>query len=92
MSALANSTSTNGPVGTVLGDGSTGLRMTTQERQVAELVSTGCSYKRIGSELELDRLRVGRIVSAIATRIPGQGNPRQQVSAWMWVYGGGNDT
>lgn len=78
------------PIGTVLGPGSTSLRMTPREEQVATLVALGYSYKRISAALSgsLSDTNVARHVSAVAARIPGAGSPRQKVSAWMWVYGG----
>lgn len=72
------------PVGTILGPGSTSLRLTEREHQVATMVSMGYSYKRINHSLGVSN--AGRVVSDIAKRIPGAGNPRQKVSAWMWTY------
>lgn len=73
------------PVGTVLGPGSTALRLSERETQVALLVACGRSYKRINSELGI--ANSGHVIAKIAQRIPGDGNPRQKVSAWIWVYG-----
>lgn len=72
----------------VLGPGSTGLLLTERERQVAELVAVGFSYRRIAHALSLaGKNSVGEHVAAIARRIPGQGSPQQRVSAWMWCFG-----
>ena len=74
--------------GGVLGLGSTGLQLTERERQVAELVAVGYSYRRIAHTLSLSgKCSVGEHVAAIARRIPGQGSPQQRVSAWMWCFG-----
>ena len=75
------------PVGTVLGPGSTGLRMTPREEQVATLLSLGYNYKRIAHSLGISMGGVGDHVAAIAARIPGTGRPQTKVSAWMWTYG-----
>lgn len=77
-----------GPVGTVLGTGSTSLQLTDRERQVADLVALGWSYKKIGSHLGLTKFSVGAVVAQIGKRIPGTGgDPKMKVSAWIWVYG-----
>ena len=76
-----------GPVGTVLAEGSTGLRMSRTERQLAEFIATGQSYKVIAHRMGMPLGTLGTYVAKLAARIPGQGNPRQKVSAWMWVYG-----
>lgn len=75
------------PVGSVLGEGSTSLRMADHELQVATYVAIGFSYKKIGNLLGISTSNVGACVARLAQRIPGEGNPRQRVSAWMWVYG-----
>lgn len=76
-----------GPVGTVLKPGSTSLRLTLREREVADLVGCGFSYKKIGRELGITSMGVGAHVSNIAGRIPGTGAARLKVAAWVWVYG-----
>lgn len=75
------------PVGTVLGPGSTEVRLTEREHQIATLVSLGYSYKRISGELGITSTSIAQRLHQLAARIPGQGNPRQKVAAWMWVYG-----
>lgn len=76
------------PVGTILGPGSTSLRMTAREFQVATLVSMGYNYKKIANVLGMSsKADVGKYVAEIAARVPGQGKPQQKVSAWMWTYG-----
>lgn len=76
------------PVGSILGPGSSGVVLTERERQVAELIALGFSYKRIAQILTLSgKAGVAFHVSAIAQRIPGQGKPQQKVTAWMWTYG-----
>ena len=77
------------PIGTVLGPGSTSLRMSAREYQVATLVALGYNYKRVAAALgDLTTATVAVYVAGIGARIPGAGNPRQKVSAWMWTYGG----
>lgn len=91
MSDVETSTSGTSPVGTVLHEGSSQLCLTPRERQVAELVGCGWSYKKIGSELGITKMSVAVHVSHIAQRIPGDGNPRLQVAAWMWQFGAFED-
>lgn len=81
------STSSNGPLGTVLGVGSSGLRLTNRETQVAELVGIGYSHKKTAYELGITPMTVATIVSQIASRIPGEGSPKVKVCAWMWTHG-----
>ena len=84
---VATSTSSNGPIGTVLGPGSTSLRLTDREGQVMELIGFGHSYKKIGSELEISAGSVAVIASHIASRIPGNGSPLVKICAWSWTHG-----
>ncbi len=84
---VATSTSSNGPIGTVLGPGSTSLRLTDREGQVMELVGIGHSYKKTASELGITSMTVATIVSQIARRIPGEGSAKLKVCAWMWTHG-----
>lgn len=84
---IAASTSSNGPIGTVLGPGSTGLTMNGRESQVAELIGLGWSLKKIGHELGITAGGVGAHVSNIAARIPGEGSAKLKVAAWVWSYG-----
>lgn len=81
------STSSNGPLGTVLGQGSSGLRLTNRESQVAELVGIGYSHKKVGHKLGITPMTVAAIVSQIARRIPGEGSAKLRVCAWMWTHG-----
>ena len=76
------------PVGTILGQGSTGLQMTATEWQIAELVALGAPYKKIARMVGISTTNVGVHVARIGKRIPGEGSPRIRLSAWMWVYGG----
>lgn len=85
--SVSSSTSSNGPVGVVLGPGSTGLRLTDRESQVAELVGLGYSHKKIGRALGMTAATSAVIVSQIATRIPGEGSAKVKVCAWVWTYG-----
>ena len=75
------------PVGTILGPGSTDLRLAPREEQVATMVAMGYTYKKIGHRLGIATHNVGDVVSKIAARIPGEGLPRTRVTAWVWVYG-----
>lgn len=89
MTELAEGASSSGlgPVGTVLGPGSTNLHLTPREEQIACLVARGRRYKNIAHDLGISTTNVAVHVARIAHRIPGEGSPLQKVSAWVWTYG-----
>ncbi len=68
--------------GRIVAPGSSSVRLTEREEQVAEMISFGWSHKKIGRMLEIHPSSVGAHVSKIAAKIPGQGSAKLRVAVW----------
>lgn len=68
--------------GRIVAPGSSGVRLTEREEQVAELVSYGWSHKKTARALGIHPSTVSAHVSTIASKIPGEGSAKLKVAVW----------
>ena len=73
--------------GRIVAPGSSSVRLTEREDQVAELVSFGWSHKKIAKRLEIHPSTVSAHVSNIASKIPGTGSAKLKVAVWFLQRG-----
>ena len=66
----------------IVAPGSSGVRLTDREDQIARLLSLGYSHKQIGRHVRITTGAVSAHVTRIASRIPGNGNPTVKLTVW----------
>lgn len=67
----------------ILVPGSSGVRLTDREEQVARLLSLGYAHKQIARMVGISPGTVSVHISNIASRIPGDGSPSVKVTVWF---------
>lgn len=67
----------------ILAPGSSGVRLTEREEQIARLLSLGYQHKKIAYKVGITTGGVSAHISNIASRIPGDGNPSVKVTVWF---------
>ena len=66
--------------------GSSGIKLTPRETQIAGLVSLGYQHKQIAQRIGISPTGVSAHVSRIAKRIPGDANPSTKITVWYLTY------
>lgn len=66
----------------IIHPGSSEVRPTDRETQIAELLSMGYNHKRIAHRLGITVGAVSAQVSNLGRRIPGDGSPSIKVAVW----------
>ena len=67
----------------LLAPGSSTVKLTDREWQVATMIATGLSQKKVGNRLGITTKGVSAHVSKIAGRIPGRGKPNFKIRAFI---------
>jgi DNA-binding NarL/FixJ family response regulator len=70
----------------IVAPGSSGVRLTQREEQIARLLSLGYQHKKIAHIIGISANTVSVHVSNMASRIPGDGNPSVKVTVWYLEY------
>ncbi len=71
----------------IVGPGSSAVRLTDREEQIAQLLSLGWTHKAIGHHVKITTGSVSTHVHKIAKRIPGRGSPTTRVILWYLQHG-----
>lgn len=67
----------------IVAKGSSGVRLTERELQIAELLSFGYSHKKIATYLDISPGGVSAHITRVGKRIEGDAHPSMKIACWF---------